>query len=129
MGVGAQGHPEGSSQSEVSQLDGPQLIDEQILRLQVSMDDPMRVAEAHPLQQLEEVTLEQRARERRSWQSGGGQGLVKQVFGADLLVKQWPPCWSARPSPGTLTRCRGSSEAGVESMYFFRSWLRNSNTR
>lgn len=121
MGVGAQRHPEGSSQSKVSQLDGPQLIDEQILGLQVSMDDPMRVAEAHPLQQLEEVTLEQWARER-SWQSGGG-------VGADLLVKQRPPCWSARPSPGTLTRCRGSSEAGVESMYFFRSWLRNSNTR
>lgn len=72
MGVGAQGHPKGSSQSKISQLDGPQLIDEQILGLQVSMDDPMRVAEVHPLQQLEEVTLEQWARERRSWQSGGG---------------------------------------------------------
>lgn len=76
MGVGAQRHPEGSSQSKVSQLDGPQLTDEQILGLQVSMDDPMRVAEVHPLQQLEEVTLEQRARGRRSWQSGGGRGLT-----------------------------------------------------
>lgn len=57
MGVGAQGHPEGSSQSEVSQLDGTQLIDEQILGLQVSVDDPMRVAEIHALQQLEEVAL------------------------------------------------------------------------
>ena len=57
MGVGAQRHPEGSSQSKVSQLDGPQLIDEQILGLQVSMDDPMRVAEAHPLQQLDKLPL------------------------------------------------------------------------
>lgn len=61
MGVGAQGHPEGPSQSKVSQLDGSQLIDEQILGLQVSVDDPMRVAEVHPLQHLEEVALEQRA--------------------------------------------------------------------
>lgn len=34
-----------------------------------------------------------------------------------------------RPSLSTLTKCRGSSETGVESMNFFRSWLRNSNTR
>lgn len=60
MGVGAQGHPEGSSQSEVGQLDGPQLVDEQVLGLQVSVDNPMRVAEAHPLQQLEEVALPSR---------------------------------------------------------------------
>lgn len=58
VGVGAQGHPEGSSQSKVSQLDGTHLTDEQILGFQVSVDDPMRVAEAHPLQQLEEVALE-----------------------------------------------------------------------
>lgn len=58
MGVGAQRHSKGSSQSKVSQLDGTQLINEQILGLQVSVDDPMRVAEIHPLQQLKEVTLE-----------------------------------------------------------------------
>lgn len=35
--------------------------------------------------------------------------LVKQVFGAGLAGQTMAPCWSARPSPGTLTRCRGSS--------------------
>lgn len=115
VGVGAQGHPEGSSQSEVSQLDGAQLIDEQILGLQVSVDDPMRVAEIHPLQQLEEVALPSERKEEpgereAGWRSGAFAGLP-------------------RPSLATLTKCRGSSEAGAESMYFFRSWLRNSNTR
>lgn len=50
---------------------------------------------------------------RQSWQGARGAARAR------------PP----RPSLGTLTTCRGSSEAGVESMNFFRSWLRNSNTR
>lgn len=38
--------------------------------------------------------------------------------------------WCLLPTqPQTLTRCVGSLEAGVESMYFFKSWLTNSNTR
>lgn len=49
MGIGAQGNPEGPSQSKVSQFDGPKLIDEQVLRLQVSVNDPVGVAETHPL--------------------------------------------------------------------------------
>lgn len=57
VGVGTHGNPEGSSQSEVSQLDGPKLIDEQVLRLQVSVDDPMAVTEIQPLQQLGQVAL------------------------------------------------------------------------
>lgn len=57
VGVGAHGNPEGSSQSKVSQLDGAKLIDEQVLRLQISVDDSMAVAEVQPLQQLGEVAL------------------------------------------------------------------------
>lgn len=57
MGIGAQGNPKGASQSKVSQFDGPKLIDEQVLRLQVSVNDPVGVAEADPLQQLGEVAL------------------------------------------------------------------------
>lgn len=57
MGIGAQGNPKGPSQSEVSQFDGPTLIDEQVLRLQVSVNDLVGVAETHPLQQLGEVAL------------------------------------------------------------------------
>lgn len=61
VGVGAQGNPEGSSQPKVGQLDGSKLIDEQILGLQVPVDDPMRVAEIHSLQELEEVALQKGA--------------------------------------------------------------------
>lgn len=64
VGVGTHGNPEGSSQSEVSQLDGSKLIDKQVLRLQVSVDDPMAVTEIQPLQQLEQVALWECPRER-----------------------------------------------------------------
>lgn len=74
MGVGAQRHAKGSSQSKVSQLDGTQLINEQVLGLQVSVNDPMRVAEIHPLQQLKKVTLEQRAGEGLAERESGGLG-------------------------------------------------------
>lgn len=58
MSVGPQGYPKGSGQSKVSQFDGTQLVDEQILGLQVSVNDPMRMAKVYSLQQLEEVALE-----------------------------------------------------------------------
>lgn len=79
MGVGAQGNPEGSSQSKVRQLDGPELVDEQVLRLQISVDDPMTVTEVQSLQQLGEVALWERPEEeplnRGGWQ-GWGCGLA-----------------------------------------------------
>lgn len=57
MGIGAQGNPKGPSQSKVGQFDDPKLIEKQVLRLQVSVNDPVGVAETHPLQQLGEVAL------------------------------------------------------------------------
>lgn len=57
VGVGAQGHAEGPGQAKVSQFDGTQLADEQVLWLQVPVDDPVGVAEIHSLQQLRQVAL------------------------------------------------------------------------
>ena len=50
-------YSEGSCKAEVSELDLPQSIDEEVLWLQVSMQDPVRVAEGQALQQLEQITL------------------------------------------------------------------------
>lgn len=57
VGVGAQGNPKGPSQSKVGQFDGPEPIKEQVLRLQVSVNDPVGVAETRPFQQLGKVAL------------------------------------------------------------------------
>lgn len=51
-------HAEGSCQPKVSKLDLTLGIDEEILWLQVSMKDSVRVAESQALQQLEQVTLQ-----------------------------------------------------------------------
>lgn len=57
MSVCAQGDSKSSCQSKISQLDCSCFINEQVLRLQVPVDDSVRVAEAHTLQQLENVVL------------------------------------------------------------------------
>ncbi len=57
MCVCADGHPEGSRQAKVSELDLPLGVDEEVLGLQVSMKNPVRVAEGQALQQLEQITL------------------------------------------------------------------------
>lgn len=57
MSVCAQGDPKSSCQSKISQLDCSCFVYEQVLRLQVPVDDPVRVAEAHTLQQLVKVVL------------------------------------------------------------------------
>lgn len=49
--------PKGSRQTKVSQLDLPLRIDEEVLGLQVSMENSVRVAEGQALQQLEKITL------------------------------------------------------------------------
>lgn len=58
MCVCADGHPEGSRQAKVSELDLPLGVDEEVLGLQVSMKNPVRVAEGQALQQLEKITLQ-----------------------------------------------------------------------
>lgn len=57
MSVCAQGDAESSCQSKISQLDGSCFVNEQVLRLQVPVDDSVRVAEAHSMQQLVKVVL------------------------------------------------------------------------
>lgn len=57
MSVGADRHPKGPSQAEVSQLDLPLGVNEQVLGLQVPMENPVGVTEGQALQQLEQVTL------------------------------------------------------------------------
>ena len=49
MSVGADRHPEGPSQAEVSKLDLPLGIDEQVLGLQVPMENPVGVTEGQAL--------------------------------------------------------------------------------
>lgn len=58
MCVCADRHPEGSCQAKVSQLDLTLGVDEEILRLQVPMKNPVRVAEGQTLQQLVKITLQ-----------------------------------------------------------------------
>lgn len=51
-------HAEGSCQAKVSKFDLTLGIDEEVLWLQVSMKDSVRVAESQALQQLEQITLQ-----------------------------------------------------------------------
>lgn len=57
VSVCPQGNSKSSCQTKISQLDGSCFIDEQVLWLQVPVDDSVRVAKAHTLQQLEKVVL------------------------------------------------------------------------
>ena len=58
MCVCADRNSKSSCQAEVSELDLPLSIDEEVLWFQVSMKDPVRVAEGQALQQLEKITLQ-----------------------------------------------------------------------
>lgn len=58
MCVCADRHPKGSCQAKVSKLDLPLGIDEEVLWLQVSMKNPVRVAEGQALQQLKKIALQ-----------------------------------------------------------------------
>lgn len=55
--VRADRYTKSSRQAKISQLDLSLSIDEEILRFQVSMKNPVRVAEGQALQQLEQITL------------------------------------------------------------------------
>ncbi|KAG7218473.1 hypothetical protein INR49_009350 [Caranx melampygus] len=59
-------YAEGSRQAEVGELDLPLGVDEQVLWLQVSVKNPVRMAEGETLQQLEEVTLQTQEVQRRT---------------------------------------------------------------
>lgn len=50
-------YSKGSCQAKVSQLDLTLGVDEEVLGLQVSMENPMRVAEGQALQQLKKIAL------------------------------------------------------------------------
>lgn len=58
MCICADGYSEGSCQAKVSQLDLTLGVDEEVLGLQVSMENPVRVAESQALQQLKKIALQ-----------------------------------------------------------------------
>ncbi len=58
MSVRADRHPERSRQAKVCELDLPLGVDEEVLGLQISMKNPVRVAEGQALQQLKKITLQ-----------------------------------------------------------------------
>lgn len=55
--VCADRYTKSSCKAKVSELDLTLSIDEEILRFQISMKNPVRVAEGQALQQLEQITL------------------------------------------------------------------------
>ena len=57
MGVSSEGEAERPRQAEVSQLYVPFNIDQQVLGLEVTVKDSVRVAVSDALQQLVQVTL------------------------------------------------------------------------
>lgn len=52
--------PKGTGQAEICQLNYTFIVNEQVLGLQVSMQNPPTVAEQNPLQDLIKVTLHKR---------------------------------------------------------------------
>ena len=58
VGVGADGEGEGAGEAEVGELDGAAVVDEQVLRLEVAVEDAVRVAVRDARQQLLHVALE-----------------------------------------------------------------------
>ena len=57
VGVGADGEGEGAGEAEVGELDGAAVVDEQVLRLEVAVEDAVRVAVRDARQQLLHVAL------------------------------------------------------------------------
>lgn len=53
-------NPKGTGETEVCQLDLSHVVDEQVLRFQVSVQYPVRMAECHPKEQLVKITLQNR---------------------------------------------------------------------
>lgn len=57
MRVCADRYTKSPCQAKVGELDFTLSVDEEILRFQISMKNPVRVAEGQALQQLEQITL------------------------------------------------------------------------
>lgn len=57
MCVDPDGHPKRTGQAEVRQLDHSLIIDQQVLRLQVPVENPAAVTEQDGLQNLVQITL------------------------------------------------------------------------
>ena len=84
MSVGPDWDAKGPAKAKVRQLDGAVLVDEQVLRLEVSVKHTPRVAEGDALQDLVGVALQARGigggegrdegergtQERRAWKTG-----------------------------------------------------------
>jgi len=121
--VGTERDTECASQTEISQLQVALLVDEQVLRLEVAMQDAVGVAVAGSLQELKGELLD-----LRSCQHAG----IARTFLSGTLTMSGPrpmcpwrpfmtPSGNGLPRPPWLT--------GNASMYFFRSKSRYSKTR
>lgn len=79
MRICAKGYSESTSKPEICQLQVPFLVDEQILRLQISVEDPMAVTVSDPLNQLAHKLLNHRLSQPESTNLRScavGQGLA-----------------------------------------------------
>lgn len=63
MGVCAERDSKGARQSEIGELEHAVLVDQQVLRLEVAVDDAVRVAVGQALEQLVRVRLHEAGRE------------------------------------------------------------------
>lgn len=80
MCVGADRDPKGSGQAEVSQLDLSLGVDQKVLGLQITMKNPVRVAEGHTLQQLEQITLQTHKQQIARYASSEKKHKLIQIF-------------------------------------------------
>jgi len=89
VSVRADGHAEGPRQAEVCQFDLPLGVDEQVLGLQVSMQNPVRVTEGQALQQLEQVAL-QRETVKHSYTQATDEQLIQILSTSQYGQVQYP---------------------------------------
>jgi len=60
VGVGAHGDAEGTGETEIRQLEGPVAVNEQVLRLQITVQNAMRVAVCDALKHLDQNSCKSR---------------------------------------------------------------------
>ena len=78
MGVGAQGDAEGAGEAEVGEFQVARAIDEEVLRFQVAVEDPVGMAVADAEEELvgEFLDLQARVLESVGWSLGGCGGCT-----------------------------------------------------
>jgi hypothetical protein len=113
--VHAHGYTESASKTEIGNLEGTVAINQQILRLEVAVDDTVGVAECHTTAKLEHVALQYRSKGMKSIRS--------------LRVPRGRLSCGVKLFATTPTLTNMGSMTATLSMYFFKSWSRNSNTR